>query len=49
VELDHQVLPSVDALLRVLDETSVGRDLELAFLREARRLSARLSPVEAQA
>ncbi|HXB97216.1 MAG TPA: trypsin-like peptidase domain-containing protein [bacterium] len=48
ISVDQTALPGVDALLRALDETSVGRRLELAVLREAQRVSAWVSPIEAQ-
>jgi S1-C subfamily serine protease len=49
VSLDGRSLAGVDALLRVLDENSVGRSLDLVLLREARRVEKNLSPVESPA
>jgi S1-C subfamily serine protease len=48
IELDQRPLPGVDALLRVLDETSVGRRLELGLLRDAKSIRAWLSPIESK-
>ena len=48
IALDQIPLPGVDALLRALDETSVGRRLELSILREAKALQVWLSPVESR-
>ncbi|HTB34668.1 MAG TPA: trypsin-like peptidase domain-containing protein [bacterium] len=46
IELEQTALPGVDVLLRALDETSVGRRLELAVLREAQRVHTWVSPIE---
>lgn len=46
IEADGKILPNLEALLRVLDGSSVGREMRLSVLRGPRRIEMRMTPTE---